>query len=59
MSTPLDQGWLGLDVGAYKKFVHFFLNSVFPLTKCDYPEAIFITLRVGKALGYNSSAQSI
>ena len=30
----MDQGGFGLHAGAFKKFVHFFRNSFFPLTKC-------------------------
>ena len=32
--TPLDQGGIGLHADAFKKFVHFFRNSFFPVTKC-------------------------
>ena len=31
---PLDQGGIGLHASAFKKFVHFFRNSFFPVTKC-------------------------
>ena len=31
----MDQGGIGLHAGAFKKLVHFFHNSFFPMTKCD------------------------
>ena len=30
----MDQGGIGVHAGAFKKFVHFFRNSFFPVTKC-------------------------
>ena len=33
ISTPLDQEGIGPLPGAFKKFVHFFRNSFFPVTK--------------------------
>ena len=31
----MDQEGNGLHAGAFKKFVHFFRNSFFPVTKCE------------------------
>ena len=34
MGTPSDQGGIGLHASPFKKFVHFFRISFFPVTKC-------------------------
>ena len=45
----MDLGGIGLHVGAFKKFVHFFRNSFFPVTKCgvfvDNP-LVFVCLKI-------------